>query len=113
MQNTGEYIGDMTTMVSVTNTAIQRGYSENFKMQEDGLYSPTTKISYLPNEVKIDNFYRFEGQSDPQDNAILYLIDTHDGIQGMLIDSYGADANELIGNFIKRVEDIQKEDAEG
>ena len=108
MVNNGEHISDMTTMVTVTNTAIKRGYTENFKMTTKGLYAPTTKISYLPNEVVIDNFYRFEGQSSPEDNAILYLITSHDGIMGMLIDSYGADANEDISKFIKEVEDIQK-----
>ena len=113
MSNLGENIGDMTTLVSVTNTAIKRGYTENLRMQKNALFAASTNISYLPNEVTIDNFYRFEGQSAPEDNAILYLIETHDGIQGILIDSYGAGADELVGKFIKDVEEIHKVGAEG
>ncbi len=112
MQNRGESIGSMTTLVNVTNAAIKRGYTENFRMHNDGLYAPSTEISYLPNEVIIENFYRFEGQSAPEDNAILYLIETHDGIQGILIDSYGAEADITTADFIRNVAEIHKSEAE-
>ena len=101
----------MNTLSSLTETAFYKGYTDNFRVEEDGLYAPATDIHYLPNEVKIDNFYRFEGASDPDDNAILYCIETHDGVKGTLIDSYGANNDDLISEFIKDVEEIQKAEA--
>eukprot|EP01012_Entosiphon_sulcatum_P058038 TRINITY_DN81968_c0_g1_i1.p1 TRINITY_DN81968_c0_g1~~TRINITY_DN81968_c0_g1_i1.p1 ORF type:complete len:114 (+),score=19.80 TRINITY_DN81968_c0_g1_i1:51-392(+) len=111
MQNKKASFENMNTLSSLTETAFNKGYTDNFRMEEDGLYAPATDIHYLPNEVKIDNFYRFEGASDPDDNAILYCIETHDGVKGTLIDAYGANSEELINNFIKEVEEIQKAEA--
>lgn len=108
LEKTAGSFEDMTTLSSVINSSIKKGYAENFQAKPDGLYSPTTGIYYLPNEVKIDNFYRFEGASDPQDNAILYLLETHDGIKGMLIDGYGAGVDALISEFIRKIDEIQK-----
>lgn len=111
MQNQKASFENMNTLSSLTDTAFNKGYTDNFRVEEDGLYAPATDIHYLPNEVKIDNFYRFEGASDPDDNSILYCIETHDGVKGTLIDSYGANNNDLISEFIKEVEEIQKAEA--
>lgn len=99
---------DMTTLSSVTNTAYKRGYTENFQIKRDGMFAPSTNICYLPNEVKIDNFYRFEGASNPDDNAILYLLETHDGVKGMLVDGYGAGADKEIADFVKDIPETPK-----
>lgn len=106
---------NMNTLSSVTESAVRKGFSENFSVDKFGklLKSPSTGNNYHPQDVKIDNFYRFEGDSDPADNAILYCLETNDGIKGMLIDSYGHDADAAIGEFIKKVEEIHKAEAEG
>lgn len=111
MQNKKASFENMNTLSSLTDTAFNKGYTDNFRVEEDGLFAPATGIHYLPNEVKIDNFYRFEGASDPDDNSILYCIETHDGVKGTLIDSYGANNDDLISEFIKDVEEIQKAEA--
>lgn len=107
MQIEGHF-DDMTTLSSVTNTAYKRGYTENFQMKKDGMFAPSSGISYHPNEVKIDNFYRFEGASDPQDNAILYLLETHDGLKGCLIDGYGNGADKEIADFVNDIPEVPK-----
>ncbi len=105
----------MNTLSSLTETALRKGFSENFSVDKSGklLKAPSTGNSYHPQDVKIDNFYRFEGASDPADNAILYCLETNDGTKGMLIDSYGHDADAAISEFIKKVEEIHKTEAEG
>jgi len=55
---------------------------------QEGLFSYTREKNYRPEEICIINFYRFEGQSDPADNAILYVIETNDGSKGTIIDAY-------------------------
>jgi hypothetical protein len=112
MQNKEADFGDMSTLSSLTNSAVNKGYTENFIVNEEGLFAPAVDKHFLPGQTKIDNFYRFEGASDPQDNAILYLLKTDDGTKGMLIDAYGADANDLITDFIKQVEEMHKTEAE-
>jgi hypothetical protein len=98
----------MKTLSESVNESLEKGYTENFKVITKGLCTQDEKIIYNPQDIAITNFYRFEGYSDPQDNSILYLIETKDGKKGTLIDAYGAAADTTISNFIRRVEDIQK-----
>ena len=98
----------METMNQAIDHAVKRGYSENFKLESGGLTTETEQKTYSSSEVKIDDFFRFEGYSDPMDNSILYLIETADGRKGLLVDAYGAYADARVSKFISAVEDIQK-----
>lgn len=103
---------EMTTMTSCTNMLQSEGYTENFVISEVGLQAPSNEKIYTPDEVKINSFYRFEGESDPADNAIVYAIETNDGIKGMLIDSYGGPyVSQRVSKFIAEVEEIEKREA--
>jgi hypothetical protein len=99
---------EMTTMVSCTANLSADGYTENFIAKAEGLEAPSTQKIYKPAEVKINSFYRFEGESDPADNSILYAVETNDGIKGLLIDAYDTHTNSHVSEFILEVEDIQK-----
>lgn len=99
---------DMTTLVKCTNNLQAEGYTENFVAKQNGIEAPSLKRVYKPWEVKINSFYRFEGESDPADNSILYAIETEDGVKGMIVDAYGAYSNPLIDEFITKVPAIEK-----
>lgn len=100
---------EMTTMTSCTNKLLKEGYTENFVAKKTGIEAPSTEKLYTPSEVKIVSFYRFEGESDPADNAVVYAIETNDGVKGQLIDAYGGPyVDQKVGTFIKEVEDIAK-----
>lgn len=98
----------MPTLSEKINIALKQGYTENFKITSRGLTDEMESKYYPASEIHIPNFHRFEGYSDPQDNAILYWIETTDGRKGILVDAYGAYADVKINNFIREVEDIQK-----
>lgn len=98
----------MNTLSACINDAVKKGYTENFKISEKKMMTENKKSSFNAEEVSIDSFYRFEGYSDPEDNAVLYLLQTEDGKKGTLIDAYGTYADANISKFIKEVEEIQK-----
>ncbi len=106
--NENDATQQMKTLSECVNESLKKGYTENFKVITKGLCTQDEKAIYIPEDIAITNFYRFEGYSDPQDNSILYLIETKDGRKGTLIDAYGADADAKISNFIRNVEEIQK-----
>jgi hypothetical protein len=99
---------DMKTLSSCLNKVVKEGYTENFKILEEGLKSLESDKIYQPDEVQIVNFFRFEGVSDPSDMSILYVIEANDNVKGTLIDAYGAYADQNIDKFIKEVESINK-----
>lgn len=99
---------EMKTMVSCTNMLYKLGFRTQFQATNKGLKSLTTKKVYNPEQVSIVNFYRFEGESDPADNAILYALETSEGEQGTLTDAYGLYGDTKVTSFITEVESLQK-----
>jgi hypothetical protein len=99
---------DMKTLASCINKLVLDGYTANFQVTEDGLFSIEKNKYYKPHDVHIVNFFRFEGASDPADSAILYAIELGDGTKGTLTDAYGPYADLQVEKFVKQVEDINK-----
>lgn len=100
------YMRDLSQALSKVG---EKGYVENFKATEKGLVSLETSRMYQPDEVKVVNFYRFEGVSDPDDMSILYVIEANDGSKGTLVDAFGMYSNPLVEEFMKNVEIISKD----
>ncbi len=99
---------EMSPMVDVLNRLTKEGYTSQFKATQGGICSMRTQQTYKPGDIDIKHFYRFEGDSDPGDTAIVYAIETESGEKGTLIDSYGAYADPMVEKFIKQVEEIKK-----
>jgi hypothetical protein len=97
---------DMSTVLKKMN---EEGYTGNFRVCEEGLECLDTNKIYKPAELVVENFYRFEGISDPDDNSILYAIRTNDGTKGTLMDAYGAYSDPLVEKFMKQVRIEDKE----
>ena len=98
----------MKSLSTCLNKMIADGYEDDYKVTERGLESLKKGVVYKPEQVQVINFFRFEGMSDPDDNAILYVIETDDGGKGTLIDGYGVYSEAKIAAFMKEVESIQK-----
>lgn len=99
---------EMKTMSSCMNKLDNLGYTTQFKAEGSLLESLATQQKYRPEQVQIVNFYRFEGPSNPEDNAILYAIITESGEKGTITDAYGAYNDHEITLFIREVEQIGK-----
>ena len=94
----------MKSLANCLNRMISDGYTEDFKVTEAGLEALKEHVNYEPAQVEVVNFFRFEGESDPDDNAILYVIETSDGKKGTLIDAYGIYNDPMVSGFMKNVE---------
>ncbi len=107
MENNDE-IPHMKSLTVLTNKMVLNGYDDDFKITDNGLKSLKSEKIYQPDQLNIINFFRFEGQSDPNDNTIMYVIETTDGLKGTLIDAYGPYADRKLSEFMNQVESIQK-----
>ena len=99
---------EMKTLSAVINSLTRDGYETQFKINKYGLKSLSTEKVYRPDEIKIINFYRFEGESDPADNSIVYAIETADGELGTVTDAYGPYSDAMLTTFFHDVETIEK-----
>jgi hypothetical protein len=98
----------MKTLSESMNKLHAEGFTANFMVEEGKLKVIDTEKEYSPEDVKITNFYRFEGESDPADTSILYAIETNDAVKGIISDAYGVYADIEVSKFIDAVEEIMK-----
>ncbi len=80
-----------------------QGFNEDFNLVAEGIESKNLKKKWKAGELDVIKFYRFEGMTDPGDNTILYLIETHEGRKGLLVDVYGADQGDISPEMIKKL----------
>ena len=99
----------MDSMTTVLGKLITENHAEFF-IHAEGELILNEKVYKQP-DVKITRTYRFEGESDPADQAIIYVIKTSDGGMGYCIDGYGMysrHTNNLYRDFIQhsRIENL-------
>lgn len=102
----------MTTVTSVLEKLRLKKHDNEFKMTPEG-FTPGNKKFYNPEDLKIIRTYRFEGDSDPGDNAIIYLIEANDGLIGYSLDAYGAYSDhddDGYDDFIRKISVDEREE---
>lgn len=67
----------------------KQGYTRDFNLQEEAIECSSSKDKFQPAQFTIVGAYRFEGMSNPDDNSVLYAIETDNGDKGTLVDAYG------------------------
>ena len=100
----------MTTMTSVLEMLRVKRQDNEFTMGDEGFKFGTK--CYRAEDLTIVKTYRFEGESDPSDSAIIYLLQAKDGLVGYSIDTYGAQSNNADGydDFIKKIKMENRDD---
>jgi hypothetical protein len=99
---------DMETLVYVLQKIEAMGYLAQFRVTEEVLHSQLSGRNYNASDIIVDHFYRFEGESSQDDEAILYAISTNSGEKGTLTDGYGASGDSAVASFMRKVTDISK-----
>jgi hypothetical protein len=99
----------MTTLVGVLDKLRERKQDNEFRFLNKGLTLDEVQF-FQPEELTIIKTYRFEGESNPDDQSILYLIQTNKGQTGFLIDAYGVYSNEETESYIRFIRRISVED---
>lgn len=94
----------MTTLTEVLEKLRLKKKDNEFKMTDKGFTVNEQKF-YNPEDLIIIKTYRFEGESDPGDSSVLYLIEANDGQIGYSMDAYGAysDHDAKYDEFMQKV----------
>lgn len=85
----------------------EEGYEEDFNLLDEELKSPEEREEFLSQEFVVDEVYRFEGASNPGDEATLYAITTSTGRKGVLLDGYNYTSGQISEELLKRL-DLKK-----
>ena len=93
------------TLSEAVNGLKQRGYTIDFNIESDALVCRKTPVSLAPDEFEITEIHRFEGNTDPADEAIVYAIESKHGHKGILVNAYGPDANPIGNELVRKLKE--------
>ena len=81
----------------------ERGYTIDFNLEPDRLVCHKTPLSLAPADFEIAEVYRFEGNSDPADEAAVYGIESADGQKGLLVTGFGISAEGVGPEMVEKL----------
>lgn len=90
------------TVTEAVNGLKKRGFSLDFNLKENCLVCHEHKFN--PEDFEIVEVYRFEGNTDPADEAVVYAIQSLDGIKGVLVSGYGPSADSMSSEMAKKLQ---------
>lgn len=92
------------TLTEALSDLQERGYTEDFNLTEHCLFCKGHELEIHPEDFEVDEFYRFEGETDPGDSMVLYAISAHTSkLKGTLLDAYGAYADNLTPAMVEKL----------
>jgi hypothetical protein len=86
---------DYSNLIEALDDLKKRGFENDFNLKPSCLECTALQLQLHPEDFEVKEVYRFEGDSTPDDNSILYAIESKDGVKGVLIDAYGTYAESI------------------
>jgi hypothetical protein len=79
------------------------GWVEQLSVGEGGICCDTCSCLAAPEDVEVNELYRFEGASDPGDESVLFAITMPCGHRGTLPAAYGKDVPPDVVDVVTRL----------
>lgn len=92
------------TLSETINALNKEGYTLDFNIHEQCIVCHSATVKLSPNEFVIDKVFRFEGDTNPDDQSILYAISsTKFNVKGLLVNGYGISADTEVDELIAKL----------
>ncbi|WEK38174.1 MAG: hypothetical protein P0Y53_11770 [Candidatus Pseudobacter hemicellulosilyticus] len=92
------------TVSEAVNGLKQRGYTIDFNLEFDCISCHKTPVSLRPDAFSIVEVHRFEGNSDPADEAVVYAIESASGEKGLLVNGFGPSADPVSEEMVEKLQ---------
>ncbi len=82
----------------------EQGYAEDFNLQQQCLECRNGQYQIFHDEFAVDKYYRFEGMTDPADEAIVYAISSDKyNLKGVLVNGYGIYTDDITDEMLNKL----------
>ena len=81
----------------------KRGYILDFNIRDNRLTCDHLSTQFGHEDFEIKEVYRFEGPSDPADEAVIYAIEAPSGALGVLVNGYGTSSDDQNTEFLQQL----------
>lgn len=93
------------TLSETMNQLRKEGYVEDFNLSENCIHCREGKLKLFTEDFKIDKYYRFEGETNPSDESILYAISSDKyNLKGVLVNAYGIYSEPVTDEMLAKLE---------
>lgn len=93
-----------TTLSQAMEELRKQGYTEDLNLQPDCLVCRGRNLTLSAEDFKVDQVFRFEGESDPSDESILYAISSDRfGLKGLLVNGYGIYSEPVAAELVSKL----------
>lgn len=89
------------TVTAAVNGLKERGYTLDFNLRDNCLICHEDKFDV--NDFEIVEVYRFEGNTDPADEAVVYAIESSKGQKGLLVNGYGISGDAMSNEMARKL----------
>lgn len=95
----------MTTLSAILAQLQKEGYTEDFNPSNQYLADQRSAILLSPHEFVVDRHYRFEGNSDPDDEAVVCTISSPKfNLKGNPVNAYGIYSDAASDELMKALQ---------
>lgn len=92
------------TVVAALAGLKARGFTLDFNIAFDKIICNNSGLCLNPHEFEITETYRFEGNTNPDDEDIVYAIQSKDGsVKGSMSSAYGLYADSISTEMIRKL----------
>lgn len=97
---------EMETLSEAVERLTAAGYQDDFRAEPGGLRAVGTHCLHEPEALIIEEVVRFEGASDPGDEAVLFALRCKiHGIKGTYVVTFGPSVDPLDVEMVGRLTD--------
>lgn len=83
----------------------EEGYTTDFNIEFDSIKCKETGKCLNPSDFEVTDYYRFDGMTDPDDDVVLYVIESKNHqMKGLLVKAYGAYSEGISDEILKKLE---------
>jgi len=79
----------------------ERGFTLDYNLAENCLICNGEKL--MPDDFEIVDVFRYEGNSDPADEAAVYAIESKSKQKGILVTGYGASPDNMSSELLSKL----------
>lgn len=92
------------TVVSAINGLKERGYTLDFNIAFDKIICVQNEMCLNPSQFEITEVHRFEGDTNPSDEDVVYGVESKEGnMKGIITSAYGIYADAVSTDMIRKL----------
>ena len=92
------------TVTSALTGLKAKGYTLDFNISFDNIKCEEHNVCLNPNEFEIVEVYRFEGDTNPSDEDVVYAVESKDGkLKGTITSAFGTYADSISNEMIQKL----------